>query len=87
MPLTIDLTPEEEARLKALAQAEGVDVAEYVRRQLLTSAPKRPMTPAEMLDYWQQIGVLGAWADREDIGDTEEFAEELRRQANTRDWE
>jgi hypothetical protein len=45
-----------------------------------------PRTGAEAIEYWKRHGVLGAWADREDIGDSVEYARKLRRQAETREW-
>ena len=41
---------------------------------------KRPMTAADLL----QSGLVGLWADRADIGDSREFARQLRERAQTR---
>ncbi len=42
--------------------------------------PKRPLTAKDLLES----GLVGLWKDRTDIGDTLEFARELRRQSNAR---
>jgi hypothetical protein len=39
MTLTIELTPEEEARLQAAARGRGVDPAEFARRLLADNLP------------------------------------------------
>lgn len=41
---------------------------------------KKPYTARDLLNS----GLAGLWKDREDIGDSLEFARELRRQAETR---
>jgi hypothetical protein len=46
-----------------------------------TSAPRpdQPRTGREMLQILKANGFVGAWADRDDIGDSVEFARQLRR--------
>jgi len=46
-----------------------------------TAADVRGITGAELL----ASGIVGMWADREDIGDTAAFAEELRRRSERRE--
>jgi hypothetical protein len=41
-------------------------------------ALRRPRTGREMLQALRANGFVGAWADREDIGDSVEFARQLR---------
>ena len=41
-----------------------------------SEAPKRTMTARDLL----QSDLVGMWADREDIGDSVEYAQRLRRQ-------
>ena len=81
MTLTIDLTPEQEARLQERARQEGLPAEEYARQRLLADL-SRPRTGAEALEYWRREGVLGLFADRPD---SPEYARQLRRQAETRD--
>ncbi|MDQ2799789.1 MAG: hypothetical protein M3Y13_09120, partial [Armatimonadota bacterium] len=47
-------------------------------------ARPRPSNGAELVARLQEEGILGMWADREDMGDSGEFARKLRRQAETR---
>ena len=46
-------------------------------------AAKRPLTAADLLES----GLVGFWADRQDIGDSQEFARRLREQPQTRSRE
>lgn len=41
-------------------------------------------TGADAVAYWKANGLIGDWADRDDIGDSLEYARELKRQAGTR---
>ena len=45
----------------------------------------KPKTGADLVAQLEADGVIGAWADRQDIGDSSEYARELRRQAETRE--
>lgn len=86
MTLTINLSADEEARLQREAEAQGVEAEELARRlidQGLPSEEPRPKTGREALAYWRRKGALGLFADR---GDTQTVAEELRRNASTRQW-
>jgi hypothetical protein len=42
------------------------------------------MTAAEMLKIMEEEGFIGMWKDRDDIGDSVEFARKLREQAQRR---
>lgn len=84
MTLTIELTSEEEARLEAAAQRQGREVTDILR-DLIAQLPDDDLPiGARLIKQWEAEGVLGAWADREDIGDSAAYARELRRQAETR---
>lgn len=50
MTLTIELTPEEEVRLKQEAQQSGLDVRQYARQRLGLELPAVPLSVAE----WQK---------------------------------
>lgn len=56
--------------------------------ELETLLPKmpddKPKTGAEAVAMLEREGVLGAWAGRDDIGDSADYARQLRRQAETR---
>jgi len=41
-------------------------------------------TGADAVAYWQKHGLIGDWADREDMKDPAAYAHSLRRQAETR---
>jgi hypothetical protein len=55
MTVTIELEPEIEASLSALAAAQGVDLARLVERLLESQLPTRaaPMTAAERAAAWR----------------------------------
>jgi hypothetical protein len=74
MTLTIELTPDEEARLSAAAREAGIDAAECARRLLVESLPP-PLPDQATLD------LLRAWREEDATDDPEEIAaaeEELR---------
>lgn len=41
-------------------------------------------TAGELLKVLQEEGIIGMWKDRDDIGDSVEFARKLREQATSR---
>jgi AcrR family transcriptional regulator len=45
---------------------------------------RKPRTGKELLEVLEKNGLIGMWADRDDIGDTLEFARKLRKMASTR---
>jgi hypothetical protein len=56
MTVTIELTPEEEARLRAAARDAGIDTAEWARRTLTERLPLLPPGQAtrELLRAWRE---------------------------------
>jgi hypothetical protein len=74
LTLTIELTPEEEARLRAAAQERGVDPAECARQVLRDHLP--PLAPGEATK-----ALFAAWAAEDATDDPEEIA------AAEREWE
>lgn len=50
----------------------------------LGSNEGKPTTGKALYEALLESGMIGAWKDRTDIGDTLEYARELRRHANTR---
>jgi hypothetical protein len=87
MNVTIDLSPEEEARIREKADAEGLEVDQYVRKligpSLEAEGPAGTAKPAgtRLLEQLRADGALGIWKDR---ADTPELAIELRRRAEKR---
>jgi hypothetical protein len=47
----------------------------------------KPRTGKELLDALIAAGVVGMWEDRTDIGDSVDYARQLRRQAEQREWD
>jgi hypothetical protein len=57
MTVTIELPPEIEAEVIALADAQGLPVAEYVQHLLLEQVPVRPgasVSPTERAALWRE---------------------------------
>ena len=75
MTLVIDLTPEEEARLRAAAQRQGMDAAELARRTLAEHLP--PAAPPEDAT----LALFARWEAEDRTDDPEEIA------ARNREWE
>jgi hypothetical protein len=48
-------------------------------------ADGKPATGKELLEALQRSGYIGAWKDRDDIGDSSEFARRLRERAQSRE--
>ena len=93
MTLTIDLTPEQEARLAARAQAAGVaDPADYLRT-LIDESPTgtsdvgstQSGTGADLLAELDAAGLLNGYGDP--TVDAPELARRLRKEAETRSWD
>jgi hypothetical protein len=78
MTLTLELTPEEEAKLHAKAARAGMEETAYLRS--LIAGRRQPQkgsnTPAEMVAYWQANGLLTGYGDPDK--DSIEVARELR---------
>lgn len=90
MTITLELPPETEAKLKAEASQNATSVDEYALNLIeegLMADPSQFKTGAEVVAYWRKHGLIGIWADRDDIGDSAEYARALRRQAETRNWD
>jgi hypothetical protein len=63
MILTIELTAEEEARLRRRAADRGMEESEYVHA--LIDEEEKPMTAgAKLLAEWEKAGALGLWQVR-----------------------
>ena len=58
--------------------------ARMERAALLPPEPKR-ISGKEYIELMEAEGVFGAWANRDDIGDSAEYARKLREQAQNRD--
>lgn len=56
-----------------------------VRKSFEGAANKPRLSGAEVVARLQAEGVIGAWADRQDINDSSAYARELREQAQNRE--
>lgn len=83
MSITLDLPEELEMELSAEAAQLGISLPEYVLRLLSTGSVigKRPKNGAELVEYWQDEGLIGT---RSDITDSQAHARQLREQAERR---
>ncbi|MBI3946548.1 MAG: hypothetical protein HY321_11560 [Armatimonadetes bacterium] len=81
MTLTVELTPEEEARLAAAARSQGIGVEECVRKLLAKHLP--PAKPGQAT-----LDLLARWLDEDATDDPEEIRkaeeewEEFKRNIN-----
>jgi hypothetical protein len=84
MTLNLNLPQELENILCAEASQLNLSLSEYIlhllyERQTLKSLPK---TGEELVAYWQREGVIGS---RLDIADSQEYARQLRHEAERRE--
>ena len=83
MSIAVDLPEELENELSAEAAQLGLSLPEYVLRVLSTGVVvgKRPKTGAELVDYWENEGLIGT---RSDITDSQQHARQIRNEAERR---
>lgn len=85
MSITINLPPYVETYLQEEAAKQETPVEEYTAKFIEDSVPApQPKNGAELLALLEKEGIVGMWADRTDIGDSSEYARQLRKQAETR---
>ena len=84
MSIVLELPPELESELAAEAAQLRLPLSEYAVRVLLTGrcSDQKPKNGAELLQYWQDAGVVGT---RPEIADPSERARLLRQQAERRE--
>lgn len=61
-----------------------VDTADEALDKKPNRSNPKWMTGKEFLAILEETGAIGMWADRDDIGDSSEFARKLRKSAETR---
>jgi hypothetical protein len=86
MTIAIELTDEEEARLRRSAKAEGKNPEEFLRSLIARLPEQSPVQPgvtsgALLLEQLRADGALGIWKDR---ADSPELSRALRRRAEKR---
>lgn len=86
--LTLQLKGQIASKLAKRAKSHGCTVEEeaeeILEEALKKGLPEKAKNGKELLEYWKEIGFLGMWEDRKDIGDSVEFARKLRKKASTR---
>lgn len=83
MTLSLNLPPDKISELSIEASRLNLPLSEYIlrilsKRQVLENPPQ---TGAELVAYWQSVGVIGS---RTDIADSQVHARQLRRDAQRR---
>ena len=83
MMVSLNLPTDLETELSAEASNLKLPLAEYILRilSLRPFLPNSPKTGAELVAYWESIGVIGS---RPEITDSQDYARQLRHQAETR---
>lgn len=90
MTLTLQIHESAARRLQGLARENRRSEAEVATSLLESALESKPVdrakatSGAELMEMWERLGVVGAWANRDDIADNLEFARKLRQQSNTR---
>ena len=83
MKINLELPQELEEELAIEAEQINLSLSEYILR-LLTVRPvlnTLPTTGAELVDYWQQAGLINS---RPEINDSQEYARQIRNTAEYR---
>ncbi len=84
MIVTLELPSELEDELSLEASRLKLPLTEYILRVLLFRPflQNPPKTGAELVSYWENIGVINSHPD---ITDSQDYAHKLRREAETRE--
>ncbi len=84
MRITLDLPPELEDKLSLAATQLNISLPDYILRVLGSQSVHQnsPQTGAELIRFWERNGVINS---RPDISDSQDYAHELRHQAETRE--
>ncbi len=80
MIITLDLPPTMSARLTEEAATWEQPVEEYVKL-LISQAMPKPRNGAELVALLEEDGVIGMWADREDMKDSTAWVQQQRDKA------
>ncbi len=73
MTLTIDLTPEEETRLRVAAKRQGMEPAACARNLLSQCLPPVDTATAEFEANAASIALLKSWLSQDDSSDPDEI--------------
>ncbi len=80
MTITLDFPPTMSARIEEEAEKWEQPVEEYVKLLVAQAMPK-PRNGAEMVALLQEDGIIGMWADREDMKDSTAWVQQQRDKA------
>lgn len=83
MTITLNLPPGVEARIEEEAAKRSSPTEDYlislIEKSLPPPAPMPELTAgADVVAYWEREGVIGMWADREDMQDSTAYVNRLR---------
>ena len=81
MTISLELSPEQEARLSVEAASSGLNLTDYALSRLLGGPEMPEPTGAELVAALRASGVIGTFADRPD---SPEWARQLRETAERR---
>ncbi|MEL6606346.1 MAG: hypothetical protein AAFP20_24380 [Cyanobacteria bacterium J06614_10] len=83
MSISLDLPSYLETELATEASNLNLPLSEYILQILSSrsSAQNPPKTGADLLKYWESVGVIGS---RSDIENSQQYARDLRNEAETR---
>lgn len=84
MNINLDLPSELQDELSSEASQLKLPLTEYILRVLSFRSflQNPPKTGAELITYWENIGVINS---RPDIADSQEYARRLRHEAENRE--
>ncbi|MEL6814057.1 MAG: hypothetical protein AAFP03_04490 [Cyanobacteria bacterium J06598_3] len=84
MAVNLNLPSDLETELSTEASKLNIPLTDYILRilSLRPFLPNPPKNGAELVAYWDSIGVIGS---RADIADSQDYARQLRHQAETRE--
>lgn len=79
MTITLDLPPQTEQWLEEEAAESHLSKEELALQLIALSMPTPQFqNGAEMVAYWKNIGLVGMWADREDMKDSTDWVRRQR---------
>lgn len=88
MTITLELSPDVDARLAEEAASDNISKEELASQLIAMALPPAEFkNGAEAIEYWKQIGLIGMWADREDMKDSTAWVRRLRDGASERSRE
>ncbi len=79
MTITLELPADLEARLSEEAASSNISEEKLAFQLIALALPPADFKDnAEAVEYWKQIGLVGMWADREDMQDSTAWVQQQR---------